>query len=588
MKVWLNPREHSDLNKPTAACFSFSLTFPRRRVSPWQRPNTFSPFGKRCTCIHDSRLAGSSPSWLPHTETQGNTMDTDINVDALHQKRLHEIFFGTPFGPAFSLERRDQWSDLYKIVCNIGHIAKEQARSGGGWMETTGHGIKRGGGGHHHHHHHHPAQSHAHAHRHKQLTHHHASLRTGHPSNGAGRSGGLSGSLHPIYKLQIALLMRNGGGVGNNVTSASHSHDWYYKFRPQHVIHDEVCMVLQTRAFRLIDNTNMDIQEISLELYRPHVQDLVLVREIAFGPDCEPTARGVSLWFNIDEKDVTLCTSQQSKRFRFKRGVNKKEDEKQSTKSSVFDSLDSFTMVRPRDQEAYKLAGDMMEHRLNVLRMERISNMRERFEALQQMEEQKKALQQRFEELKASWLAWAWPVNHGREKVTKNTPVPPVDGNYEFKENVSGSDSEHGYDEDDDDGGQQSAKIGSATRNLWRSLVLTDFSNLETPKSGFQVISPSSKVNKSGWRLPVFEKLAGGTPVAPDYTPLPHILDNSSTQNKADMSTSSTSSSQEERCWKALLLQPQSDKEINEWGLVREHFEKSRSKKVLSIIQQKS
>ncbi len=397
-------------------------------------------------------------------------MDTDINVDALHQKRLHEIFFGTPFGPAFSLERRDQWSDLYKIVCNIGHLAKEQARNGGGWMETTGHGIKRGGGG--------GGANGGYHHR------HHPSLRQGHPSNGTGRSGGLSGSLHPIYKLQIALLMRNGGGDGNNTTNACQGHDWYYKFRPQHVIHDEVCMVLQTRAFRLIDNTNMDIQEISLELYRPHVQDLVLVREIAFGPDCEPTARGVSLWFNIDEKDVTLCTSQQSKRFRFKRGVNKKEDEKQTTKSSVFDFLDSFTMVRPRDQEAYKLAGDMMEHRLNVLRMERISNMRERFEALQQMEEQKKALQQRFEELKASWLVWAWPVNHGREKVTKNTPVPPVDGNYEFKENVSGSDTERGYDEDDDDDeGQQSAKIGSATRNLWRSLVLTDFSSLETPVS---------------------------------------------------------------------------------------------------------
>jgi len=43
---------------------------------------------------------------------------------------------------------------------------------------------------------------------------------------------------------------------------------------------------------------------------------------------------------------------------------------------------------------------------------------------------------------------------------------------------------------------------------------------------------------------------------------------------------------QRERCWKALLLK-EDDKEPNEWDLVREHFEKSRSKKVLSIIQSK-
>lgn len=43
-----------------------------------------------------------------------------------------------------------------------------------------------------------------------------------------------------------------------------------------------------------------------------------------------------------------------------------------------------------------------------------------------------------------------------------------------------------------------------------------------------------------------------------------------------------------ERCWKALLLKPGIDHDVNEWELVRDHFEKSRSNKVLSIIQSKS
>jgi hypothetical protein len=335
---------------------------------------------------------------LPHTETQGNTMATDINVDCLHQKRLHSLLYQNPFGSQFCLstdsDSSSAWSDLYRLICRIDYSQNKDEAGEQGWIDKR-------------------------------------------------RKGGLG----PISKLQIALKLHGDA-------------DWQYKYRPQHIIHDELCMVLQKRAFLVGNNNNA--REIALSTYNARHASHVLVREIAFGPDSDPTVRGVSLWFNISEDEVQLCTPQQAKRFRWKRGLKIKDQETKD--SSIFETLDSFPMIRPDDKDAFHLAKDVMEHRCAVLQTERLSSMRDRFEALKKLETQKKALQERFENQKKSWAAWAWPINVGRGNVNKNTPVPPVDSKYSLERTEK---EETPEDEDSD----EEHCVGSAVTGIWESFL---------------------------------------------------------------------------------------------------------------------
>jgi len=388
---------------------TLSLTCDINTLSSSSFTLSYSPFGKRCSGIHDPRTAGIQQSWLPHTETQGNTIATDINVEALHQKRLYTIYYDNPFGDLFHVDL-DVWEDLYKLICNI---------------PTTRNSNRR-----------------------KNLAEH--------------------------QKVDIALQMRG-------------SANWHYKFRPQHIIYDELCMVLQKRAFRLTENGAV---EVPLNAYnnKRHNNQVVVVREIAFGPDCDPAVRGVSLWFDIDDKDVTVCTPQQAKRYRWKKGFKTSGNNSSprsspfKPKSSAFDNKDCFVMVRALDKDAYDLSTKILSHHLGVLRSERIANLSDRWEARSALQAESATLKETFENLKKYWQTWTWPTNEGRGKVDEQTPVPPIDGMYKPVAQV------------DDDGGVGGTPV---VQRIWESFVCDD-------------IAPPPKY----CRLPVLEKLATGASVS--------------------------------------------------------------------------
>lgn len=315
-------------------------------------------------------------------------------------------------------------------------------------------------------------------------------------------------------------------------------------------------MVLQDRAFTVAEN--YDVVEIPMEDYNPLSPSCVRVTELAFGPDSEPTVRGVSLYFNIGEGAIAMCTPQQAKRFRWKRSLKKGENEAPKPLSK-FDSLDHFEMVRPHDMTAFDIVKTSLAHRLAVLKAERIPDTFVRDEELSMLEEDKKHLRQHFQDIKKHWKAWAWPVNFGREKVDENTPVPAVEGEYEFA--PSSPDP-----------------LGSCARPIWNSFVKPRSEEIDK----LAQYSDVSSVNKSGKRLPVFYKLSMEQPIDLDRS-LPMISE--TLPSKAYPVHGDEYERQKEHCWRALLL---NGLETNEWEAVQEHFDKSRSKKVLGILQQKT
>ena len=396
-------------------------------------------------------------------------MDTDINVDGLHQKRQFAILNDHPFGSSIDLGTGG-FEDVYDLVCG---------RSGATPSTETSSSSSS------------------------------SSYRR--PRNHTKRNKDHTLLLPEHFKLAIALAMRGPS-------------TFQYKFRPQHIIFDELCMILQTRAFRIygsadevveIDPSNSDD---SANYYSPLSSDTsnrpyrdILVREIAFGPDSDPSAsREVSLWFDLPESEITQCTPQQAKRYRWRKRPRTKTDSAQSNhhesspagtqRSSRFSSTGnakqaargfegraSFVMVRPIDPDAYELATGILRHRLAFLQARRNRNTKDRTIRLEAvLGEKYTILAAHYDALTMHWKKWAWPVTASRGVVTDDTPVPKVDGLYEPT-----SAGNPVANEEDTDTVDHTDRM-SVT--IWNSFVST------MEKGNFVV-------NDAKHRLPVFETL---------------------------------------------------------------------------------
>ena len=365
------------------------------------------------------------------------------------------------------------------------------------------------------------------------------------------RSSGIS----EAHKIAIALKMRE-------------RHTWTFKYRPQHVIYGEPCMVLEKRAF-LLEKSGL-VTAIPISHFSPTNKQHAMVREIAFGPDSDATIRGVALWFNIPDGEVTACTPYQARRFRWKKKPKVDEEQRRAQKPSPLDTRECFFMIRPTDEDAFDFTTKILLHRHNSLLAERyLTSLSDRALAIEALAAEDDTLKEIYRNQKLSWIRWAWPSNEGRRVINRHTPIPPVDGTYQVTMEKASLTAQSKADTIED----TELLKGSFTQPIWEAFVSTSFDEDSRPRDGRRRI-----------RLDPFLKLERGEEIASNRT-LPHITKSSGALHNANKGGKKPAplSLQSEICWKALLLKK--EEKMNEWDMVLDHFQNSRSKTILAIIQ---
>lgn len=386
----------------------------------------YSPFDLRCPFLHDQRVSSSHSSWLPHAEIAVNSIDTDVNVDKLYHENTGVVYRSTPLHD-FAASRKwfhrhvegvdtlTAWRELYAHVCNI-DVRLLFDLTGG----TTG-------------------------------------------DDSSFRFYNRRRRVSELHRIVIASVMRQ-LRLGTS-----------YIYHPTHVIFGELCMILQSRAFRIVPGnpSSMDwdvanLRELAIpDMYWGTVEsdeptsvfdndlenNIVVAHEVAFGPIGDPNSKPLSICFNIPTSEMSKCTPQQAKRHKRTRNRTQKAMQRERNMSPTFSSTSTsgeffigssdegvrdyessdtppFYENQPLDVNAFDLVSDILKHRAQVLMTKTVPGL---LDLEKKISRDDKILRFRFENQFRFWATWAWPLTLGRDQVDESTQVPPVGGIYSFK-----------------------------------------------------------------------------------------------------------------------------------------------------------
>mmetsp|Transcript_6478 Transcript_6478/g.11492 ORF Transcript_6478/g.11492 Transcript_6478/m.11492 type:complete len:853 (-) Transcript_6478:202-2760(-) len=349
------------------------------------------PFDQRCTRLHDPRVIGRQPSWLPHAEVLGNNKK-EQEVDKLYHQQYSSIYSCSPvygFAPknrwkADESSTNSAWKEFYSFCCNVDSDSDQPNSEGVRWQLSS------------------PKKS-----KHVEI--------------------------NEMHWLAMALMMRER-------RKAQH-----YVYSPSHIVCGDLCLVLQTSYFVLeaggFDDSaeRYKIIEVSKE-EAANIEKgkrVIVAREIAFGPVADASVRQVSIYFDIKPTDIARCTRQQARKHRRSRhriGA-KRHNENQTEDWKIISScsIPPFACHQPMDEAAFNLITGILTHRYRVLKRNYFyssSGLDQRSRLSLSLEEER--LRKSFESQRRFWMTWTWPKKIGSSDVGDDTEVPEVDLPYNF------------------------------------------------------------------------------------------------------------------------------------------------------------
>ena len=335
--------------------------------------------------------------------------------------------------------------------------------------------------------------------------------------------------------LQIALNFR-----------INFSHTNRRKFYPSHLLYGEPCMIMQKSYFEILSETS--VAELSAHLYKKQIKSHVVVYELAFGypddPGCIPTC----IWCNIPDEAIVPCNDQQLKLH--KKAQNRiQKDQKRLTEkrienvdliSNCFDSFVSmfgkpFRVVYPADKDCFDLCTKILENCMNTICANLLEETSQGQRTKTFLQVQRMILEKKSQSLKDHLSFFAWPANEGSEVIHDQTPKPPVDADYTLPCKMH-------------------IKKSTATfhQKLWQSFLST--------------ICQDDNLRHS--RIQTFMKLRKGLSIASAREVTPVL----SPPNPITSSLKYNDLSEDNRCWRDILLPSYYNAYESEWDKVKKHY----------------
>ena len=334
-----------------------------------------SPFGLRCTGLHDKRVEGKLSWWLPHCALKSVHLETNAHVEWTARDMFSQVHYGHPFGKQdgdLSKPILESWDNFCSAICNTDKVNPRNAS-----LITQYQRLQIA----------------------VEMCHDYNDIKIVH-------------QYEPTHKIlnEICMLTQTKAFDISRPDIASLPLDEFNANNSNHVIVREIAFgPLSDRPislwFNILDkDVDTCTKKEKCRLKRTERQLSVKKSNMI------ATAQANASYADVTGGHAKFCRS----------SPISFDDKNHNVERS-------FDIYLPLDEDCYKLITATLNHQVKVTNSKSVCYKKEL-----------NSLQERFNAMKNHYNTLSWPINEGREIVNQNTLVPKIDTPYNIQESTTG------------------------------------------------------------------------------------------------------------------------------------------------------